>query len=352
MQKYGPRLRSALLTAAILTTSLLGSGSVSVAASASPPSVSGLRQATTTRAPVAQKPLKVALQVGHWKNNELPQELNSLVGRTGAAAGGRTELQLNLEVANRVAPILRAAGISVDILPATVPTGYNADAFIALHADGNTSSSARGFKISTRWRSEVAFQDARLVEILTENYGAATGLPEDRDNITRNMRGYYAYASWRPNWRISNYTPAAIVEMGFITNATDRNFMFSETNRLVVGITGGILRFLAYAYPAGRSQSYGLGIVDGDINMAAPTFPRRGGGGGSASQGTPGDWQALIMGPLQVPVFDRPGSGTVLTTLPRGRFHHSTLRQGDYYRITLPTGQEGWLHRNVVVIQM
>jgi N-acetylmuramoyl-L-alanine amidase len=247
---------------------------------------------------------------------------------------------------------LRAAGIRVDILPATVPTGYNADAFIALHADGNTSSSARGFKISTRWRSEVAVQDARLVEILTENYGAATGLIEDRDNITRNMRGYYAYASWRPNWRISNYTPAAIVEMGFITNAADREFMFSQTNRLVVGITGGILRFLAYAYPAGRPQAYGLGIVDGDINMAAPTFPWRGGGGGSTPEGTPGDWQALIMGPLEVPVYDNPESRNVLTNLPRGRFHHSTLRRGDYYRISLPNGQNGWLHRNVVVIQM
>jgi hypothetical protein len=295
------------------------------------------------------RPLKVALQVGHWKINELPEALDSLSGHTGSAGGGRTELQMNLEIAHKVAPLLRMSGVVVDILPATVPTGYTADAFIAIHADGNSSTSARGFKVSTRWRSPVAVQDARLVEILTEEYGAATALPED-SNVTRNMRGYYAYATWRPNWRISNFTPAAIVELGYMTNAADRAVMFNQTQNLVIGVTRGILRYLSYAYPGGRQQAYGFGIPDPSIDLAAPAFPRRSGGGGSPV--VTGDWQALLMGPAMVPVYDRPGSKNAIASLPRRVFHHSTLRSGDYYRITLPDGREGWLHRNSVILKM
>ena len=157
------------------------------------------------------RPYKVGLQIGHYKNSELPEVLDDLTGNTGAVGGGRTELELNIMIANRVAKLLQAEGIEVDILPATVPSGYNADAFIALHADGNGSTRSRGFKISTRWSSQVAVQDAKLVDILTERYAAITGLPED-GSVTRNMRGYYAYSPRRANWRTSNYTPGAIIE--------------------------------------------------------------------------------------------------------------------------------------------
>src|SRR5947208_2356373 len=96
-------------------------------------------------------------------------------------------------------PVYGAArpGIPAEFLPATVPSGYAADAFVAIHADGSPSTAARGFKISTRWNSIVAMQDVRLVELLTDAYRSATGLPED-SAVTRNMRGYYAYSPRRP----------------------------------------------------------------------------------------------------------------------------------------------------------
>ena len=344
MRNYRVRPFTALLTVMLLAT-MLGYGHAPTrAARLFDPSDLHERQAARSK-----QPLKVALQVGHWKINELPKELDSLSGHTGAAGGGRTELQLNLDMAGRVAALLRAGGIEVEVLPATVPTGYTADAFVALHADGNSSTKARGFKISTRWRSEVAVQDAQLVEMLTEEYRAATALPED-SNVTRNMRGYYAYASWRPNWRISNYTPAAIVEMGYMTNAADRAVMFGESDKLAAGIAAGVRRFLASAYAGTGKRVYGLGVPDPSINANAPAFPPR--RGGAPSQVVEGDWQALIMGPAQVPVYSSPGSKATIATLARGRFYHSTLRNGDYYRITLPGGKEGWLHRNVVIIQM
>lgn len=153
--------------------------------------------ATQAAPPPPPRNYKVGVQIGHYKNDELPDELSRLIGSVGTSGGGRTEVQLNLDVANRVARLLRAQGVLVDLLPATVPTGYSADAFIAIHADGNSSPTPRGYKISTRWRSEVAVQDATLVELLTAAYRAATGLPED-SNITRNMRGYYAYSPGGP----------------------------------------------------------------------------------------------------------------------------------------------------------
>lgn len=265
-------------------------------------------------------------------------------------------MSLNLDIANRVAALLRIQGITVDVLPATVPSGYTADAFIAIHADGNASSAPRGFKISTRWRSRVAWQDVRLVELLTSSYGATTGLPED-SNVTRNMRGYYAYASWRPNYRISNFTPGAIVEMGYMTNAADRAVMFNSPNKVATGITNGIVNFLKEAYDSPRaSRSYGYGITDPSINEHAPWQPTPGPGSSSGpppqSRPQTGNWQVLLMGKPTIKVYSDPGGGQVVAQLPRDRFYHSSMRKGDYYRIDLPDGTTGWVNRNAIVVQM
>ena len=312
------------------------------------------RAATPTPAP---RTYRVALQVGHYKNNELPPELSRLSGHTGAYGGGRSEVELNLEVAGRVARLLSDKGVVVEVLPATVPTGYTADAFIALHADGNSSSSARGFKISTRWRSYVARQDAMLVEMLTEDYAAATGLPEDFA-VTRNMRGYYAYSPWRPNYRISHFTPGAIVEMGFMTNAADRAVMFNSTDKVAQGIADGIMRFLKTAYRPGVTPAYGYGIVDDDIDPNAsvsttqqPTQSAQP-SAGQRSRVVTGDWQVLLMGKPSINAYAGPGSGQVVAKLARGQIYRSTLRNGDYYRLTLSDGKEVWVHRNATVVQM
>src|SRR5439155_25365322 len=86
---------------------------------------------------------RVGVQIGHYKNNELPPQLSRLVGSTGTYGGGRSEVDLNADIALRLAALLRAQGVLVDILPATVPTAYTADAFVAIHADGNSSPRAR-----------------------------------------------------------------------------------------------------------------------------------------------------------------------------------------------------------------
>lgn len=307
--------------------------------------------------PSGPKVYKVAIQVGHYKISELPEPLARLRGDVGTSGGGRSEVSLNFDIANRVAALLRAQGIVVDLLPATVPSGYRADAFIAIHADGNASPTPRGFKISTRWRSNVAWQDTRLVEMLSDAYGAATGLPQD-SNVTRNMRGYYAYASWRPNYRISNFTPAAIVEMGYMTNAADRAVLFNAPGNVATGIATGVVNFLKEAYSApGASRSYGAAVVDHSINMNAPwgppgNLPPQGQQSSAQARPQTGNWLVLVLDTSPLKGYSDPGGGQVVARLQSDHFYHSTLRKGDYYRIDLPDGTQAWVNRMFIVVQM
>ena len=301
----------------------------------------------------------VGVQIGHYKNNELPDVLSRLVGSTGTSGGGRTEIDLNYDIANRIAKLLKAQGVQVDLLPATVPTGYSADVFIAIHADGSTSSTPRGFKISTRWSSAVAVQDVSLVEKLTDTYALGTNLPED-SNVTRNMRGYYAYASYRPNWRISALTPAAIIEMGYMSNAADRAVMFNQPDKIASSVVSGVMDFLKSAYgtqPTTRNYGYGYGLVDKNIDPLAtpvPTPPRGTGNGsmyGGAPRATTGNWQVVLFGRAQISIYANPDGSTVIARMARDLILKATVRKGDYYMVTLPDGRTGWVSRNSIVVK-
>ena len=190
----------------------------------------------------AGTPWRVGLQVGHWKSSELPEELARLRNSTGAYYGGINEAELNLDIAQRVKPLLEAQGVIVDLLPATVPPSYDADAFIAIHADGSSSARVRGWKVATPWRTSPASQQLR--DAMATSYSQATGLPQDLNGITFNMRGYYAFSYRRHTHAIARTTPAIILEMGFMTNASDRAVMFGQADRVAQGIVDGAMNYL------------------------------------------------------------------------------------------------------------
>ena len=195
----------------------------------------------------AGTPPRVGLQIGHLRSNELPEELARLRTSTGARWGSVTEAQLNENIADRVKPLLEAAGVVVDLIPATVPPDYDADAFIAIHADGSSGSAARGWKLASSWRASQASR--QLLAAMAGTYGVATGLPEDVGGVTVNMRGYYAFNYRRHVHATARTTPAIIVEMGFMTNAADRMVMFDQPDRIARGIADGILAYLAQRDP-------------------------------------------------------------------------------------------------------
>lgn len=187
-------------------------------------------------------PPRVGLQVGHWKNDEVPEELYRLEGNTGSSGGGKWEWEVNLAVAEEVRKILEEAGVEVDILPATVPPRYWADVFLAIHADGSPDRSKSGYKFAHP-RRDYTGKANRLIDLLYKTYGEVTGLGVDT-NVTRNMRGYYAFAWWRYEHAVHPMTTAAISETGFLTNTGDQKLLIGKPEIVAEGLSRGILEFL------------------------------------------------------------------------------------------------------------
>ena len=198
----------------------------------------------------ADAPWRVGLQVGHLDSALLPDELRRLRTSTGAYAGGIAEVEINRAVADAVAAILQAEGVEVQVLPATIPPGFDADAFVAIHADGNTNTAVRGYKASPPWYASPASR--LLVAELRGHYGPATGLPEDLNGITYNMRGYYAFNSYRYRHAIAVTTPAAIFELGYLSNASDRAFLRERPEAAARGLADGLLAYLEQRDPHDR----------------------------------------------------------------------------------------------------
>lgn len=189
----------------------------------------------------ANNPPLVAIQAGHWRANEHADEFHWLRTSTGAVHAGVREVDLNIDISHRVAEYLRSWGNEAYVLPATVPPNYKADAFVSIHADGSSNRDARGFKVATYWRDWEASNT--LVRLIEEEYGRQTGLPKDW-RITRNMRGYYAFNSGLYEHTIAEDTPGAILEMGFLSNRADRDFLLAHRDLVANAIALGIARFL------------------------------------------------------------------------------------------------------------
>ena len=188
-------------------------------------------------------PKRVGLQAGHWLTDQVPPELGRL--QNGAVGGGKQEWEVNLDVAQRVAALLEASGVDVDVLPATVPPRYRANAFIALHADGDPAGQARGFKVARPGFSSLPAVDDRLVQALNQTYGVETELPRDDEHISLRMRYYYAFNSRRYCHAVAPGVPQAIVEMGYLTSATDRQYLIGDPDRLATALADSIQAFLA-----------------------------------------------------------------------------------------------------------
>jgi len=188
-------------------------------------------------------PWRVGIQAGHWKIDELPAEQVRLRGDTGAQWGALREADVNLAIARQVAVQLEKAGIIVDLLPATVPLEYDADAFVAIHADDGGGSREAGWKVASPWRSSEASR--RLRDSVAYAYALTTGLPSDRYGVSFNMRGYYAFSWTRFFHAVAPSTPAAIIETGFLTSASDRRIIVDDPDRAARGISLGIIMFLS-----------------------------------------------------------------------------------------------------------
>jgi hypothetical protein len=235
-------LLTALFASVLQTTTLPAQ---TTPASGSPENdVAASRGTSVAPAPARSAPaVRVALQAGHWLAAEAPDELASL--RTnGTRGGGKAEWEVTLDIARRTATLLEARGYHVDVLPATVPPGYRADLFIAIHADGHDDPSASGFSVGTPRRDATGL--ARdFASLLAQSYREATALRHRPE--TRRMQGYYAFNYRRYRHALDPMTVGVIIETGFLTSPSDRNILLGAPDRSARGIAEAVERYLPLA---------------------------------------------------------------------------------------------------------
>ncbi len=190
-------------------------------------------------------PIRVGLQAGHWKTVEMPEEQARIRDNGGGTSGkGVAEWEVVLEIAIKTAEILEKEGYIVDILPATVPEDYLADAFVSIHADGNLNPVVSGYKVAPYAR-DITNNADELSDFIIEAYGNTTGLSID-PNITRNMTRYYAFNSRRYKHAIHPMTPGVLVETGFMTNHKEATLLIENPEIPAEGIAKGIIKFVEY----------------------------------------------------------------------------------------------------------
>lgn len=188
-------------------------------------------------------PPRVGIQVGHLEARAQPDELAPLRASTGAQVGTLREVDVNRAVAEALATQLRAAGVVVELLPATVPPRYRADLLVSLHADASREAHRNGYKSA----HPVPARNAReplLKATVDAAYLDASTLSDDDANVTAAMLGYYAFADHRLRHAAHRSTAGLIVELGYLTHPRDRAWL-DAPERPAAALADGILRYLA-----------------------------------------------------------------------------------------------------------
>ncbi|MGD8243908.1 MAG: N-acetylmuramoyl-L-alanine amidase [Anaerolineae bacterium] len=178
----------------------------------------------------------------------LAPHIGIVAGHSGHDIGascpdGLAEVEVNLDVAQRVVDRLRELGYRVDLLEEydSRLERYLADALVSIHADScqqlpDATPPPSGFKVASVVDSVVPDEESLLVACLTERYGERTGLGFHANSITGHMTQYHTF------YEIDPHTPGAIIETGFMW--LDRELLTQDPDRVAHGIVDGIVCFI------------------------------------------------------------------------------------------------------------
>ncbi len=182
--------------------------------------------------------IKIYIDQGHNPRNP----------NSGAEGFGLQEADLTYEIGRLLADILRessyfdvrlsrndpneilgesnAGSLSARVKDANA---FGADWFLSLHANASTSPSATGTEGYVYSSGSAAYG---LAEDIIEGISANTGIP---------VRGVFV----RPSLYVLRKTrmPAALIELGFITNEREAYLMRDRPDLFADGIASGIFRF-------------------------------------------------------------------------------------------------------------
>ena len=156
------------------------------------------------------------------------------------ALGGIREVDVNLDIAERVRSSLVKEGYEVDLLTEFDPLlrNYSALVLVSIHADScqYINDQATGFKVAAAISTTYPERALRLTNCLRARYAEATGLNFHAGSVTNDMTNYHSFEE------INSNTPAAIIETGFLN--LDRDFLTQKPDLAAEGITNGILCYL------------------------------------------------------------------------------------------------------------
>lgn len=182
--------------------------------------------------PTARPRPVVGIVAGHSGSDSgavCPPELNNT-----------REVDINLDIANRVRANLQSQGIEAELLAEFDDRlqGYRANALVSIHSDScvYVNNEATGYKVAAALSNTYPEQAQRLTNCLRARYAEATSMIFHAGSVTNDMTGYHAFDEINP------LTPAAIIEVGFMN--LDYEKLTQQQDILAQGVTNGILCFL------------------------------------------------------------------------------------------------------------